>query len=268
MTRIHRITLSSLAAVWSTCSYATFHFWEITEVYSNADGSIQFIELFTGQPGQEFVAGQTLTASDASGETHTFRFPRNLPAPTTGRHFLLATPAFASVSGGVVPDFEIPAGFIAAGSGVLRFIGADTFVYTDLPDDGIASLDDSNRTADNSPTNFAGRRGFVVDPGSTTPQEASFSFATGLLTIPYVTVGTSLFSAELAQVAPGTLEFRLQDAQLLDQLPAGVEPSSYAAGLVTIPRVNVSTLAYRVTLRSTSVGDTLHFVVETAELAP
>ena len=111
MTRIHRITLSSLAAVWSTCSYATFHFWEITEVYSNADGSIQFIELFTGQPGQEFVAGQTLTASDASGETRTFRFPRNLPAPTTGRHFLLATPAFASVSGGVVPDFEIPAGF-------------------------------------------------------------------------------------------------------------------------------------------------------------
>ena len=30
----------------------SFHLWEIREIYSSADGSVQFIELFTGAEGQ------------------------------------------------------------------------------------------------------------------------------------------------------------------------------------------------------------------------
>ena len=34
---------------------ATLHFWTLKELYSNASGSVQFIELFTNLAGQEFL---------------------------------------------------------------------------------------------------------------------------------------------------------------------------------------------------------------------
>ena len=44
-------------------AFATFHFWEINEVYSNADGTVQYIELFTTSNNQQFTSGTTIRAS-------------------------------------------------------------------------------------------------------------------------------------------------------------------------------------------------------------
>jgi hypothetical protein len=67
--------------------HANFHQWNINEVYSNADGSVQFIELFTGAGGQQFVSGHTITSTGAPD----FTFPSDSPSPTGGHNLLLAT---------------------------------------------------------------------------------------------------------------------------------------------------------------------------------
>ena len=57
---------------------ANFHLWRITEIYSNASGSVQFIELTSMASGQQYVAGHTITASQGN-QTHSYTFPTNLP---------------------------------------------------------------------------------------------------------------------------------------------------------------------------------------------
>ena len=42
---------------------ASFHLWVLNEIYSNADGTIQFMELTTGTGGQQFLTGHAITNS-------------------------------------------------------------------------------------------------------------------------------------------------------------------------------------------------------------
>ena len=53
---------------------AAFHLWQIQEVFTNASGSVQFIELWDNNPGETFMAGKTVTATVGS-TTKTFAFP-------------------------------------------------------------------------------------------------------------------------------------------------------------------------------------------------
>jgi hypothetical protein len=56
---------------------AKSHLWKFTEIFSNQDGSIQFIEMFVFDPagrGEWFTRNKEL-ASDAN----TYVFPNNLP---------------------------------------------------------------------------------------------------------------------------------------------------------------------------------------------
>src|SRR5258708_21976303 len=50
-------TLFRSALVVALPVSATFHLWQMSELYSNADGSVQFLELTALTSGQEFVAG-------------------------------------------------------------------------------------------------------------------------------------------------------------------------------------------------------------------
>jgi hypothetical protein len=43
----------------------SFHLWEIREIYSSADGSVQFIELYTDAEDQTQLGGQTLRFTEA-----------------------------------------------------------------------------------------------------------------------------------------------------------------------------------------------------------
>src|SRR5512144_3172412 len=97
---------------------ANFHLWELTKAFSNADGSVQFIELFTAAAGQEFLDGHFIRTEASNVALQTFNFASDLPVvfpdTTANHHFLLATPDFAAVAG-FAPDYEIPAGFIEIG---------------------------------------------------------------------------------------------------------------------------------------------------------
>src|SRR6185437_2224612 len=61
---------------------ASFHLWTITQLYSNGDGTVQFIELRALAGGQQFLGGHTITVSQGS-TTHSFTFPAGLPGDTS-----------------------------------------------------------------------------------------------------------------------------------------------------------------------------------------
>ena len=147
---------------------AAFHLWDFSEVYSNADGSVQFIELFTAFDGEQFTAGQTIKSTSGS----TFLFPGNTPAPTGDHHLLLATPGFADLDGGVAPDFEISVNFFDPSGDTLTFafLIDPSVTLSNMPIDGVNSLHypdpfdflNDGVSGVNSPTNYLGISGSII----------------------------------------------------------------------------------------------------------
>src|SRR6185503_13120896 len=96
-------------ALLSAPAAASFHLWFMNEVYSNASGSVQFLELTALAPEQQFVNFHSLKVS-GGGVTHTFNLTSNLPGDTSGHRFLFGTQGFAAL-GIVQPDYIIPDNF-------------------------------------------------------------------------------------------------------------------------------------------------------------
>lgn len=140
----------------------SFHLYQLNELYSNTDGSIQFVELTVGPfNGESFWLGQSITATQG-GTTHSYTFPSNLTSTATANHkVLLATQGFADL-GLVTPDFIIPAQFLFTGSGSVNFAGVSSVSYASLPTDGSLSLNADGSSGVNSPTNFSGTTGTVT----------------------------------------------------------------------------------------------------------
>lgn len=145
------------------------HTWDVNEVFSNADGTIQFVELFeaNGTPGETHLTGRTVT-SDATGNS--FTITSDVPPPSSNRHLLLATARFAALPGAPTPDYIIPTGsvpFFEIAGDTVRYNPYDAFTFGAVPTDGIQSMNDGGVVAANSPTNYAGDTGSV--DASTTP---------------------------------------------------------------------------------------------------
>ena len=143
-----------------TSANASFHLWQISEVYSNADGSVQFIELSSASGGQQFVTGHAITVSQGAA-THAFTLPSDLPADSTNRTFLIGTQGFAALNL-VTPDYVVPNNFLFLPNGVIDWAGVDTVTYASLPNDGTRSINRSGVPGINSPKNFAGATGTIV----------------------------------------------------------------------------------------------------------
>jgi chitodextrinase len=177
-----------LGLAWSGSALAYFHLWRINEIYSNADGTVQFLELNCASPScsSETVAtAAPITITPAGGgSNHVFNFPTNLvppnfPAPPAlNQKLLLATQGFANL-GVVTPNFIIPDGFLFINGGTINFGGFDIVPYSALPTDGVLSVSRAGVTATNSPTNFAGATGSVTPPADATPDAFSFTPVTG-----------------------------------------------------------------------------------------
>ncbi|MCB9838118.1 MAG: hypothetical protein H6813_02165 [Phycisphaeraceae bacterium] len=153
------VVIASAGAVFAGGSaLAGSHLWDITEVFTNADGSIQFIEM-TEQNGAESEIGLLHKAIMSEGTGNSFVFPDVLVPPTSFKHLLLATQAFADLPGAPTPDYIIPENFFAVGGDTLRYHVYDTWVIGAgaIPTDCTHSL---NRygvaVAVNSPTNYDG----------------------------------------------------------------------------------------------------------------
>ena len=170
--------MTGLLAAWlssAPTARAANHLWEFSELYSNADGSVQFIEMHNDFDLEGFVAGLTITSTNTAGTmSNTFTFPGNTADPneTSDRSILIATPGFGSLPGGVAPDFTIPAGFLFQGGGSVNYPASGDFVtFASLPADGTTSLTRDMSThafapATNSPENFAGATGSVPEPAA------------------------------------------------------------------------------------------------------
>jgi hypothetical protein len=162
--------------------HAAFHLWQVKEVFSNADGSVQFIEMFDSFAGETAMAGKTLSAN-SDGNIKTFTFPSILTTNTPGS-MLIATTGFGSLPGGVTPDFTfsqsstpITGSFFNPNATSLSFTfsgNGDSVAFTGatLPKDGIHSLTDANAhdfptattnisSGVNSPTDLLGNSGSV-----------------------------------------------------------------------------------------------------------
>src|SRR5262245_4219081 len=157
------VLLSSGPSAWSGV-----HLWRVSEIFSNADGTIQFIEMTTccGSAGGEiFLAGQVLSSS-----SHSFTFPGNLTMATANKHVLLGTSGYAALPGAPAPDYIIPSNFFSLGADNLAFSVYDTMIYPAgaLSTDGTTSLNknpedttDTTFSAANSPTNLHEQTGSV-----------------------------------------------------------------------------------------------------------
>jgi hypothetical protein len=190
-----RARLSMLVAVCGvlllpSTSHAAHHLWKFSQMFSNANGSTQFIQLSCTDNNEQNLGTFTVTAG-----ANTFNFMTNLPNANTGAtQILLATSNFGGLPGGVAPDYIIPANFFATGGGTLTYAsGADSWAYGAVPTDGVHALLRNGTTATNAVVNFAGTHGTV-------------NLATAVPALP--TVGIALLVAALLLAGSGLVRRR------------------------------------------------------------
>ena len=182
-----KLLLLAVCLGLSGAASAAFHLFQTTKLYSNADGTVQFIELAALAGGQQFLAGHSVAAS-LGGSTHTYNFTTNLPGDTSGRTVLIGTVGFAAL-GVVTPDYVVPNGFLFTGSGVVDWgTGFDMWAYSSLPTSGGLMLNRNGSTSPNVAKNFAGATGSVASAPAATPpialenpQPGSYNSGIGLI---------------------------------------------------------------------------------------
>jgi hypothetical protein len=160
---------AACGALWvSAPALAGAHTWVVNELFSNEDGSIQFIELWeaAGGPGEIFLGGLHVMTDSGSD----FQFPPGtLAPPTTNKHILLATQSFADLPGAPTPNHIIPPNFFDPTGDIVSYHTYDDWPFGagEVPTNCVDSL---HRNIDigqdpspgpNSPTNYAGATGSV-----------------------------------------------------------------------------------------------------------
>lgn len=174
--RIHKLALVAVGILTLTISSlqveAGGHTWRIKEVFSNASGTVQFIELVEtcGTPNETGLIGHNVKAN-----TNSIPLTANLPpGSSANKHILFGTANLPSF-GGPTPDYIIPANFISLTGVTLEYTPQHTCIVASgvIPADGSNSL---NRAAGcnlatcpttvalNSPTNLAGQSSPVNAP--------------------------------------------------------------------------------------------------------
>jgi hypothetical protein len=174
MKHILKYMLRGLAVsglLFATAAWAEFHTYKIDQIYSNADGSVQYLIMreSMGANGENLWQGNVLVSGGAV--THTFMFPHNLPggmcdgygctlAPTANTRVLIATQGFAAL-GILVPDFVVPNGFFATNGVTINYAGVDQVTFPSIPTDGTNAITRAGAVIPNLAVNFAGNSASV-----------------------------------------------------------------------------------------------------------
>ncbi len=218
---------------FSQSLYASFHLWDISEIYSNEDGSVQFIELVTSSGGQGFLRRHVITSTSSDGQVNSFEFPSDLSGNTANKTMLLATPGFVQIEGAVQADYTIPAGFLFP-AGTVNFADSDSLTYTALPTDGVNSLNDALVSGTNSPVNFNAQGGSLDGT-----LYAILDLTTATMNLPLVDAGslgvfnvTMLFDFASSQFTVAGLE-KLENPNITDR--NGLISYDAATGVLNIP---------------------------------
>jgi len=164
--------LSLATALIAPLAHAEYHTFIIDQLFSNGDGTVQFVVLHESQGanGESMLSNHTLTATQGMN-SQTLVFPMDLPgggcdyymcmpAPTANRRVLIATPGFAALHL-ITPDYLIPNGFLPLSGGTVNYAQVDQVTYTTLPTDGVNAIDRTGAVITNLATNFNGQAASV-----------------------------------------------------------------------------------------------------------
>ena len=163
MKYVIRACVGVILAMTASFVFAAFHTFRFQQVYSNADGTVQFMVLTTAFDGESFWTGRSVVSSGSAG-TQTFTFPFDLPdSRTAGKRVLIATQGFAAL-GIVRPDYVIPNNFLSTGAGSINYADVTTVAYSagQLQTDGVHALYVGGQPAQNLATNYFGQSGSVT----------------------------------------------------------------------------------------------------------
>jgi len=158
MKRLIRFCIALILAAAASAASAAFHLFTIEQLYSNADGTVQFIVLTSKFDGENLWTGRSISSSVmGSSVKKTLIFPVDLSdTNTTDRKVLVATQGFAAL-GVVAPDYVVPNNFLPIGAGTVNYADVYTLGYKSLPTDGVNALYSNGTVAKNLAANFAGQ---------------------------------------------------------------------------------------------------------------
>lgn len=169
MLRLRLVACAAIVGLSSAPAGASYHAFQIEQIYSNADGSVQFVVLHEseGLDGENLLGGHTLTASHA-GTSKTYRFDHDLGGAsvlyggvaTANKRVLIGTQSFAAL-GLVTPDYVVPDRFLPVDGGVLDYAGVDQLNFPGLPTDGALARFRDGHTDTNRAFNFDGKAATV-----------------------------------------------------------------------------------------------------------
>jgi hypothetical protein len=164
------LTIGAASILVPITAAAGIHTWDVREVFSNADGTIQYVELWEADGGSTEVG---VGNGSLSSNTQSFAIANGSVAPpTTHKSYLLATAAFAALPGAPTPDKIIPAlsvPFFNTSGDTVAFVGIDSWTFGAVPTNGISSLDRQSGVGTNTPKNYAGVEGQVDASGGGGP---------------------------------------------------------------------------------------------------
>ena len=170
--------IAAILLVAAATARAEYHTFQIEQIFSSADGAIQFVVMHEafGENGENLWMGNQLTIGAKS-----FTFNKNLPggtsggyygmgtpSPTANKRVLIATQGFAALNL-VTPDFVVPNGFLPTGGGTLNYAGVDSVTFGALPTDGVKAINRNGAVIQNVATNFAGQSASVTVAGPAAP---------------------------------------------------------------------------------------------------
>ena len=161
---------AAVSALLAVPVHAAFHLFRIAQVYSNADGTLQYVMLqeSTGSNNENLWFGNRIETTDAQSVKKQFTFPSNLPSPITqNRSVLVGTAGLSTI--GITPDFTVPDHFVPTSGGKVQYAGVDEITIPALPTDGATAVTRNGTPTPAMATNFAGITVTLVPPAPSTP---------------------------------------------------------------------------------------------------
>jgi len=244
-----RIVTSIVALFIFTQQVQAVEAWKITEIFSNTDGTVQYIKLSTTSDNQQGLSGRTLRALNAAGAVgQTFTFPSSLSsAQTANKSVLIGTVAFSGFTQLHV-DYQLPSGFLFTEGGSVQLVDIDSLTYqrAQLPRNGVQALRSDGAPVTANPVNFAGQT-VTVDVAVT----SIFNDATAVVNLPVVDVpGSGIANASLQLTKQDPFEFSLSDAYFYG---SGVSVGPRAVrlldgGVLNVPGVRVGGQLYELNM--------------------
>ncbi len=147
----------TLIMMLSVPAFASHHNWRVVEVFSNADGTLQFIQMNSVRENETNLSCCAFTSTNLTNNNSiTYMFPSDLGEDSLNRDLLLGTSGIESAFG-IRPDYIIPDGYLFTGRGGIQY--NEEVIWDELPTDGINSInisDGSQQIAAATPTNFNG----------------------------------------------------------------------------------------------------------------